>query len=77
MFEEIRARIAESERSLVGMAHDQITEAQARDRGLTADAVCLGDLCDGASSWWHEGERVFWLAPAPPHGAPPCWRPAP
>ncbi len=46
------------------MAHDQITEAEARERGLLAESVCLGDECDGIASWWHEGERVFWLAPA-------------
>jgi hypothetical protein len=45
------------------MAHDQITEAQARERGLTADGVCLGDELDGMASWWHEGARVFWIAP--------------
>jgi hypothetical protein len=44
------------------MAHDQITEAQARERGLLAAAVCLGDELDGMASWWHEGERVFWIA---------------
>lgn len=58
-----------------GMAHDQITRASARERGLTLEAVCLGDTFDGLASWWHEGEKVFWLAPAPPPGAPACWRP--
>lgn len=74
MFEDVRAQIAADENP---MSHDQITEAEARERGLIPAAICLGDVCKGAASWWHEGERVFWLAPAPPAGAPPCWRPAP
>jgi hypothetical protein len=73
MFKHVRAMIAESEGT--GMAHDQITEAQAAERGLVAGAVCLGDECEGAASWWSEEARVFWLAPAAPRGAPSCWRP--
>lgn len=58
-------------------AHDQIPYAEAQARGLIVGAVCLGDECGGIASWRHEGAQVFWLAPAPPPGAPPCWRPKP
>lgn len=58
-------------------AHDQIPFAEAAARGLLAASVCLGDECRGIASWWHEGLQVFWLAPVPPPGAPPCWRPKP
>lgn len=74
MFDDVRKDIAASE--LLGMAHDQITEEKARELGLIDDAICLGDVVCGAASWWSETKRVFWLAPAPPPGAPSCWRPA-
>lgn len=59
--------------SNMGMAHDQITPEEAERRGLVTDAIFLGDEVDGVGSWWHEGARRFWIAPAPPK--PACYRP--